>query len=99
MVLCVKNAVRSKTKCALQASFRKLIRIVIADEADDQSEGMLLAAHYNIDRAPFFIVEHEGADPVIYTIYFKFVKEVLDAETSEEEELAEIINDNDLDFL
>jgi len=96
--LCKKcREVEDKMRATGQLS--QIDQIVIADEADDQSEGMLLAAHYNIDRAPFFIVEHEGADPVIYTIYFKFVKEVLDAETSEEEELAEIINDNDLDFL
>lgn len=96
--LCKKcREVEDKMRATGQLS--QIDRIVIADEADDQSEGMLLAAHYNIDRAPFFIVEHEGQDPVIYTIYFKFVKEVLDAETSEEEELAEIINDNDLDFL
>ena len=40
-----------------------------------------------------------GAGTVIYTVYFKFVKEVLDAETSEEDEIAEIMNDVDLDFL
>jgi hypothetical protein len=36
---------------------------------------------------------------VIYTVYFKFVKEVLNAETREEDEIAEIMNDVDLDFL
>lgn len=78
---------------------QRIDRVVIADEANSQSEGMLLAAEHNIDRAPFFIVERDGQPAEIYTVYFKFVKEVLDAETSEEEEIAEIMNDNDLDFL
>ena len=74
-------------------------RVVVADEANSQSEGMLLAAEHNIDRAPFFIVERDDQLAEIYTVYFKFVKEVLDAETSEEEQIAEIMNDNNLDFL
>lgn len=74
--------------------------IVIADERDPQSEGMLLATKYDVDRAPFFIVEREGGDTVIYTVYMKFVKEVLDQKTSEADELKEIMSDNqDLDFL
>jgi hypothetical protein len=78
---------------------QQLDKIVIADEADLQSEGMQLAAEHNVDRAPFFIVEREGQDAEIYTVYFKFVKEVLNAKTSEDEELKEIMNDVDLDFL
>jgi len=77
----------------------QLDKIVIADEADPESEGMQLAARYNVDRAPFFIVEREGQNAEIYTVYFKFVKEVLNAKTSEDEELKEIMNDIDLDFL
>ncbi len=77
----------------------QLDKIVIAYEADPESEGMQLAANHNVDRAPFFIVEREGQDAEIYTVYFKFVKEVLNAKTSEDEELKEIMNDVDLDFL
>ena len=77
----------------------QLDKIVIAYEADPQSEGMQLAAQHKVDRAPFFIVERDGQDADIYTVYFKFVKEVLNAKTSEEEELKEIMNDVDLDFL
>ena len=89
--------VEEKMRAAGQ--LQRIDRVVIADEANDQSEGMLLAAEHNIDRAPFFIVERDGQQTEIYTVYFKFVKEVLDSETSEEEEIAEIMNDNDLDFL
>jgi hypothetical protein len=77
----------------------RIDQTLVADEADNQSEGMQLAARYNIDRAPFFIVERDDQPAQVYTVYFKFVKEVLDAETSEDEEIAEIMNDVDLDFL
>jgi hypothetical protein len=38
----------------------RLDRVVIADEADPASEGMVLAALHTVDRAPFFIVERDG---------------------------------------
>ena len=78
----------------------KIDKTVIADERDANSEGMLLARQYNVDRAPFFIVEKEGQEPVIYTVYLKFVKEVLNAETSEQDVAKDILDSNpDLDFL
>ncbi len=74
--------------------------VVIADERDDQSAGMQLAKQYDVDRAPFFIVENEGEAAVIYTIYMKFAKEVLNQKTQEADELKEIMDNNqDLDFL
>ncbi len=73
---------------------------VIADERDKDSEGMQLAKKYNVDRAPFFIVEQEGAEPVIYTVYFKFVNEVLKQTTSEKDAAKDLLeNNSDLDFL
>lgn len=51
--------------------------IVVADEADPNSEGMLLAAKHGVTKAPFFIVENDQGETKIYTIYFKFVKEVI----------------------
>jgi|TARA_B110000977_G_scaffold29233_1_gene37896 hypothetical protein len=89
--------VEDKMRAAGQ--LERIDHIVIADESNDQSEGMLLAAEHAVDRAPFFVVERDGEPAKIYTVYFKFVKEVLDAETSEEDEIAEIMNDVDLDFL
>ncbi len=74
--------------------------VLIADERDPSSPGMELASLYNVERAPFFLVEEEGQAPEIHTVYFKFVKEVLNQKTREEDELKEILNDNpDLDFL
>lgn len=72
---------------------------LIADERDPSSPGMLLATQYDVNRAPFFIVEKDGEEPVIYTVYLKFVKEVLEQETEENEELKEIMQNEDLDFL
>ena len=86
-------------KMRVAGQLERIDRTVIADESNDQSEGMLLATEHAVDRAPFFIVERDGEPAKIYTVYFKFVKEVLDAETSEEDEIAEIMNDVDLDFL
>ncbi len=74
--------------------------VLVADESDPTSPGMELARRYDVNRAPFFLVEEDGQEPRIFTVYFKFVKEVLDQKTSEREELKEIMNDNpDLDFL
>jgi hypothetical protein len=74
--------------------------VLIADERDPQSPGMLLARQYNVERAPFFVVEGRGEKPLIYTVYLKFVKEVLDQQSDEVDELKEIMqNNSDLDFL
>ncbi len=50
---------------------------VLADERDPESPGMQLAARHKIDLAPFFIVEDDNGNQTVYTIYFKFLKEVL----------------------
>lgn len=56
---------------------RLIDKIVVADEGNPESEGMQLAAQHEVTKAPFFIVEQDNGDVDIYTIYFKFVKEVL----------------------
>lgn len=53
--------------------------IVVADERDPQSEGMVIAMQHGVDRAPFFVVERDGEAAEIYSIYFKLVKEVFEA--------------------
>lgn len=72
----------------------RIDRIIIADERDPGSEGMQLAVRYNVDRAPFFIVEEEGRDPQIYTVYMKFLKEVFNRETSEADAAKDIMDAN-----
>ena len=78
----------------------KIDQVLVADEADPNSAGMLLAAEHGIDRAPFFIVEHEDQPTQLYTVYLKFVKEILAEPTSEAEEIQDIMDTNpDLDFI
>lgn len=73
-------------KCAdvlqrLEASghLARIDEIVEAHETDPNSAGMLLAKQYDVDRAPFFIVEERGQPAQIYTVYMKFLMEVLEA--------------------
>ena len=94
-------------KCAdvigkLEASgqMARIDEILIADERDPESQGLILAKELDVDRAPFFVVENDGKPVQVYTVYMKFVKEVLDQKTEASEELTEIMKDNqDLDFL
>ena len=46
--------------------------IAIAEEANPESEGMQLAKKYQVERAPFFIVENDEGDVEVFDIYFKF---------------------------
>ena len=78
----------------------RIDQVIIADERDVESEGMRLAAHYGIERAPFFIVEQDGAPPRIYTVYLKFLKDVLGTASTERDEVRDLMDKNpDLDFL
>jgi hypothetical protein len=78
----------------------RIDEILVADERDPTSAGMLMAADLNVDRAPFFVVDNDNGSQSVYTVYFKFVKEVLDQKTEEKDELKEILHNNpDLDFL
>lgn len=77
----------------------RIDKVVVADERDPESEGLALARQYDVDRAPFFVVEN-GDETQVYTVYMKFLKEVLSQDTQEKDELKEIMKDNhDLDFL
>tara|TARA_A100001037_G_C15099305_1_gene613130 strand:- start:606 stop:926 length:321 start_codon:yes stop_codon:yes gene_type:complete len=77
----------------------KLDEIVIAKENDPNSDGMQIAKHHGIDVAPFFIVEENGKVE-LYTLYFKFVNEVLKGHPSKTETNLEILENNpDLDLL
>ncbi len=78
----------------------RIDEVLVADERDPTSAGMLLASELCVDRAPFFVVEHEDGRKTVYTVYFKFAKEVLEQKTEEKDELKEILENNpDLDFL
>lgn len=78
----------------------RIDEILVADERDPESEGLKMAKALDVHRAPFFVVEREGAEPEVHTVYLKFVKEVLDQVADENAEALEIMTDNpDLDFL
>jgi len=78
----------------------RIDRVVVADERDPDSEGMQLAHKYNVDWAPFFIVEDDSGGERIYTSFFRFLKEVLGQDPRHEEETTEMMRQNpDLDFL
>ncbi len=77
----------------------RIDRTLIADERDPESPGALLAQELSVDRAPFFVVENDGVRTV-YTVYFRFLKEVLEVEVSRAEAAQEILRDNpELDFI
>lgn len=74
-------------------------RTVIADERDAASEGMQIAARLGVERAPFFVVENSG-ETIVYTVFFKFLKEVLGAPTSAAEDAQAVLRANpELDLL
>jgi hypothetical protein len=50
--------------------------VLEADVADPESAGMRLARDLNVTYAPFFVVR-EGESTQVYSIYLKFVREVL----------------------
>ena len=77
----------------------RIDEVLVADERDPNSAGIAIAKQYDVDRAPFFVVEREGQDAEIYTVYMKFLKEVLEQKTREADELKEIMDNQDLDFL
>lgn len=75
-------------------------QIITADERNLDSEGYALAAQYQVESAPFFIVEGPDHSVRLYTAYQRFLKEVLDHQTSEAAEISEIMAQNpDLDFI
>ncbi len=80
--------------------FSRIDYVVIADERDPNSAGMLLAKQHQVELAPFFIVEDENGFCRVYTVYFRFLKEVLDTKISAQEEVSEILDRNpNLDFI
>ena len=73
--------------------------VLVADERDPESPGMRLADELGVTLAPFFVVDR-GDQVKVYTLYFKFVKEVLDAPTAARDADRELLENNpDLDFI
>ena len=95
-----KKCVEVASRLEDSGQMHRINEILVADESNPASPGMILASQLAVDRAPFFVVENDDGSKKVYTVYFKFVKEVLEQNTEEKDELKEIIHNNpDLDFL
>jgi phosphoadenosine phosphosulfate reductase len=58
--------------------YGRLDEIVIADERDPRSPGMMLAARHQIDLAPFFVVDEEdGSPPTVFTSTLRLIRQKL----------------------
>ena len=76
-----------------------LAGVLIADERDPDSAGMRLADQLGVTLAPFFVVREDDTTRV-YTLYFKFVKEVFEQTVSARSANRELLENNpDLDFI
>lgn len=49
-------------------------QIVLADERDADSPGLHLARKYKVSRAPFFLVEDDHGEVLVFDVYFKLKK-------------------------
>ena len=66
----------------LDGLFHAINKVSIADERDHDSEGMRLARQYNVQRAPFFLIQDESGQVEVFDIYFKFKKALADLNTA-----------------
>lgn len=73
-------------------------RVVVADERDPNSEGMVLAAELSVERAPFFVVE-TSSKTVVYTVFLKFLKDILGASTQTDDAQLILTANPDLDLI
>ena len=73
-------------------------RVLVADERDPQSDGMRLAAELGVERAPFFVVE-TPTKTMTYTVFLKFVRDVLEAATPTDDAQLLLAANPELDLL
>jgi len=63
--------------------WQRIDQVVWAVEGEPDSAGMKLAAQHQVELAPFYVVEGEGAAPRVYTSTLQFIKEALGAALGE----------------
>ena len=56
--------------------------VAVIDPRRDCEVYLELAKQHGVEQAPFFLIEKDNGEIDIYTIYFQFVKEVLQAQIS-----------------
>jgi hypothetical protein len=91
--LCAKSA-KVITDLTARGLRQNINLLVTADERDPTSEGYTLAAKYQIDTAPFFIVTTDDGGTHTYPMYNRFLKHVFNLEPNESDEIAEIMAQN-----
>ncbi len=80
--------------------YDRIDSIVVADERDLDSDGQKLARRHGVELAPFFIVEQDDGSTRVYTIFLRFLNEVLKGASSPDDEVREIMERGpNLDFL
>jgi 3-hydroxyisobutyrate dehydrogenase-like beta-hydroxyacid dehydrogenase len=73
---------------------------VIAVENDPDSEGMILAKKFAVDKAPFFIFENKKGEAKTLLTYSDFIREALYQTPDRAEEVKDFFNNSsDMDFL
>jgi hypothetical protein len=75
--------------------------VIIAQENNPKSSGMILANKYKVNNAPFFIVKNNEKDEKpkeIFTMFYQ-LKNFIEKKNDEKEELEEINKNNPVDFL
>lgn len=96
--LCAKSAHVTNDLKSRQLLSR-IDQTVVADERDPMSEGYRLAAQYQVDAAPFFLV-NDGQQVIVYQAYYKFLQEALNQKVDEALAAVEMMQQNpDLDFI
>ncbi|UVE19369.1 hypothetical protein NVV93_08340 [Pseudomonas sp. LS44] len=53
-------------------------RILVADERDPGSAGWMVAQHYGVEAAPFFVVRQDDGREQVYSVFLAFLHEVLE---------------------
>jgi hypothetical protein len=74
--------------------------IIAADEREPLSEGFNLANKYQVQSAPFFIVEDDDGLTHLYTAYYRFMQDIFQISVSESDAISEIMAQNpELDYI
>jgi phosphoadenosine phosphosulfate reductase len=55
----------------------RIDEVVWAIEGEPESPGMKLASHYQVELAPFFVVQQDSGEVRVYTSTLQFIKEAL----------------------
>ena len=56
----------------------RIDRIIVADKRDPGGIGWMIAQHYGVDSAPFFVVRQDDGSEKVYTVFFALLREVLE---------------------